>query len=110
MKKIINNPIDFVDETLDGLIKHNGPILGDTKKLKKIKDIDKLKKKINMKKFPSLEAQISSISDNIAYNNHDIQDGVSAGVFSLNDLKFSEKYLNKKNIQNIKIQYFSSPE
>ena len=30
--------------------------------------------------------------------------------FSLNDLKFSEKYLNKKNIQNIKIQYFSSPE
>ena len=104
--KYINfNGLNLTVDTLDGLIKHNGPILGDTKKLKKIKDIEKLKRKINMKKFPSLEAQISSISDNIAYNNHDIQDGVSAGVFSLNDLKeinfFKEiisSYKKKTNI------------
>ena len=45
--KYINfNGLNLTVDTLDGLIKHNGPILGDTKKLKKIKDIDKLKKKL----------------------------------------------------------------
>ena len=58
----------------------------------------------NIKKFPSLEAQIATISDNIAYNNHDIQDGISARVFSLNDLLeinfFNEIYrVYKKKIK-----------
>ena len=46
-----------------------------------------LKNKINLRKFPSLEAQIASISDDIAYNNHDIQDGYSAGLFTIHELK-----------------------
>ena len=41
---------------------------------------------INFKKFPSLEAQIAAMSDDIAYNNHDIQDGIHAGLFKLKDL------------------------
>ena len=62
-----------------------------------------LNKKIIFKNFPSLEAQISSISDDIAYNNHDIQDGMKANLFKLKDLIeinfFKEIYLShKKNI------------
>ena len=49
--------------------------------LEEIVGIKKFKKKINFKTYPYLEAQISSISDDIAYNNHDIQDGINANLF-----------------------------
>ena len=45
------------------------------------------KKKINFKNSPSLEAQIASISDDIAYNSHDLEDGLRAKLFKLEDLK-----------------------
>ena len=48
--------------------------------------MDNFKNKIAFNKFPSLEAQISAISDDIAYNNHDIQDGIRAKLFKLEDL------------------------
>ncbi len=73
-------------ETLDGLIKHNGPII-DNSKYDKILGKNIFKKKINFSKSPSLEAQISSISDDIAYNSHDLEDGLKAGLFSINDIK-----------------------
>ena len=46
-----------------------------------------LKNKIDLKSYPSIEAQIASISDDIAYNNHDIQDGFKANIFRNNELK-----------------------
>ncbi len=73
-------------ETLDGLIKHNGPII-DLKKYNNILGKNFFKKKINFKKSPSLEAQIASISDDIAYNSHDLEDGLRANLFRLNDLR-----------------------
>ena len=73
-------------ETLDGLIKHNGPIKNLTK-YKKILGIDYFKNKINFSLSPSLEAQIASISDDIAYNSHDLEDGLKSNLFNLNDLK-----------------------
>ena len=73
-------------ETLDGLIKHNGPIKNLTK-YKKILGIDYFKNKINFSLSPSLEAQIASISDDIAYNSHDLEDGLKSNLFDLNDLK-----------------------
>ena len=90
-------------ETLDGLIKHNGPIFSTTK-IEEIIGLKNLKKKIIFKQSPSLEAQISSISDDIAYNNHDIQDGIKAKLFNLNNLIeinfFKEIYSShKKNIK-----------
>ncbi len=72
-------------ETLDGLVKHNGPYKK-MKKLNSIIGIKNFKNKISFNKNTSLEAQIASISDDIAYNNHDIQDGIKANLFSLNDL------------------------
>jgi len=77
--------LNLTIETIDGLLKHNGPIF-DKHKIDKLIGLKNLKKKINYKNFPSLEAQIAAISDDIAYNNHDIQDGIKAQLFKLKDL------------------------
>ncbi len=45
------------------------------------------KNKIKFSQSPSLEAQIASISDDIAYNSHDLEDGLKSNLFSLKDLE-----------------------
>ncbi len=80
-------------ETLDGLIKHNGPVK-DLTKLNKILGNNFFKEKINFALNSSLEAQIASISDDIAYNSHDLEDGLKSNLFNLNQLK-SIPILNK---------------
>ena len=72
-------------ETLDGLVKHNGPVKNKIK-YNKILGKNFFKQKINFNNSPSLEAQIASISDDIAYNSHDLEDGLKAKLFSINDL------------------------
>ena len=89
--------LNLTIETLDGLLKHNGPIK-DLNFFNKILKKDIFKKRINFKTFPSLEAQIASISDDIAYNNHDLEDGLRANLFSLSDIKsipFIYRIINK---------------
>ena len=86
-------------ETLDGLIKHNGPVY-DLFNLNQMMGNNFFKKKINFKNSPSLEAQIASISDDIAYNSHDLEDGLRARLFKLSDLKnlpVLNKILKKHN-------------
>ena len=95
--------LNLTIETLDGLLKHNGPY-EEFEKLDSIIGVKKFKSKINFKHNTSLEAQIASISDDIAYNNHDIQDGIKAKLFTLNELIeinfFKEIYKSyKKNIK-----------
>ena len=95
--------LNLTIETLDGLLKHNGPY-EEFEKLDSIIGVKKFKNKINFKHNSSLEAQIASISDDIAYNNHDIQDGIKAKLFTLNELIeinfFKEIYKSyKKNIK-----------
>ena len=80
------NGLNLTIETLDGLLKHNGPFKNYSK-INEIIGLKYLKNKFNSLKHPSLEAQIASLSDDIAYNNHDIQDGIRAKLFALNDLK-----------------------
>jgi dGTPase len=90
-------------ETLDGLIKHNGPLKNITK-LNSMLGKNFFKDKINFKKSPSLEAQIASISDDIAYNSHDLEDGLRAKLFKLEDLE-NIPVLNlilKKHSKNVK--------
>ena len=72
-------------ETLEGLLKHNGPV-NNLDLVDRLIGIKRFKNKINFNSYPSLEAQISSISDDIAYNNHDIQDGIRAKLFKLDEL------------------------
>ena len=90
-------------ETLDGLIKHNGPVY-DLSKLNKILGNNFFKNKINFALNPSLEAQIASISDDIAYNSHDLEDGLKSNLFNLKHLK-NIPVLNKiisKHIKKLK--------
>ncbi len=89
-------------ETIDGLIKHNGPIK-DLKKINEILGKNFFKKKINFNTNSSLEAQIASISDDIAYNSHDLEDGLKSNLFKLNDLK-NISILNKIIFKHIKNQ------
>ena len=71
-------------ETMDGLVKHNGPVAQEnqTDYLKSIaKNYD-----INLDVVTHLEGQISSISDDIAYTNHDIEDGYRGGILRFEEL------------------------
>jgi len=79
------NGLNLTIETLDGLLKHNGPI-NDLALIKNLIGIKNFNNKITFNTSASLEAQISAISDDIAYNNHDIQDGIKAKMFNLTDL------------------------
>ena len=101
--------LNLTIETLDGLLKHNGPVTDD-KKVSSLIGKNAFKNKINFKTYPSLEAQISAISDDIAYNNHDIQDGIKANLFKLEELveinffkDIYKKYKRKINKNNYKI-------
>ena len=79
------NGLNLTIETLDGLVKHNGPI-NNLNNLNNILGKNCFKNRINFKNQPSLEAQISSISDDIAYNSHDLEDGLRAKLFKIEDL------------------------
>ncbi len=80
------NGLNLTLETLDGLIKHNGPVNNKTK-FNTILGKNFFKNKIKFLDNTSLEGQIAAISDDIAYNSHDLEDGLKSNLFKLNDLK-----------------------
>ena len=88
-------------ETLEGLAKHNGP-LKNINKNSTIFFFNENSMDLDLKIFPSLEAQIASISDDIAYMNHDLDDGFRAGLFRLKDLtklSFYKEFIKKYGLE-----------
>lgn len=71
-------------ETLEGLAKHNGPVTGD---LPHVLSEYNARHDLELHTFASAEAQIAALSDDIAYNNHDLHDGLRAGLFSEDDIR-----------------------
>ncbi len=99
--------LNLTIETLDGLLKHNGPIKN-LNKCNKILGKNYFTNKINFLLSPSLEAQIASISDDIAYNSHDLEDGLKSNLFKLKELEnipVLEKiiYKHKKKIKQFSL-------
>lgn len=74
-------------ETLEGVIKHNGPVAQklDRPSWNAIAEFDK-DYDLGLSTWASAEAQVAALADDIAYNNHDVDDGVAAGLFQLEEL------------------------
>jgi dGTPase len=77
------NGLNLTWDTLEGIAKHNGPVdaplpwaLGD---YAQIHDLE-------LTTHASAEAQLAAIADDIAYNHHDLHDGLRAGLFTMQDL------------------------
>ena len=70
-------------ETLEGIAKHNGPLKDDINYY--LRSYNQ-KHNLDFHTYPSCEAQVASISDDIAYNNHDLSDGLRAGLFNASEL------------------------
>jgi len=74
-------------ETLEGLVKHNGPLIGRADPGKALPEaIAHYPWDLELASYAGLEAQIASLSDDIAYVNHDIDDGLRAELFDAADL------------------------
>lgn len=71
-------------ETLEGLVKHNGPVTGNIPQT--FLDFNE-KWDLELCSHASLEAQCAAVADDIAYNAHDLDDGLRARLFHLDDLK-----------------------
>ncbi len=82
------NGLNLTWETLEGVVKHNGPhhdAIGPGTPNVAIAELQ-TQMDLQLETHASLEAQIAALSDDIAYNNHDVEDGLRAGLFHLQDL------------------------
>ena len=76
------NGLNLSWEALEGLAKHNGPISNPGWAMAAAN----AEWDLELDSWPSLEAQVAAIADDIAYDNHDIDDGLRAGLLDINEL------------------------
>ena len=69
-------------EALEGLAKHNGPVKQPAWAMAEAND----RWDLQLSTWPGLEAQVAAISDDIAYDNHDVDDGLRAGLLEIDEL------------------------
>jgi len=93
-------------ETLEGLVKHNGPLVGPRAARRQVPepilaycDLHDLE----LSTFASVEAQAAALADDIAYNNHDIDDGFRAGFFTFAEL--AEVPLAGRTLDEVRAAY-----
>ena len=76
-------------EMLEGLVKHNGPLLTPDTMIEQLpaafREFEHLAD-LELDTFAGPEAQVAALADDIAYNNHDIDDGIAAGLFTIEDM------------------------
>ncbi len=70
-------------ETLEGLVKHNGPLRNPAAYIADYND----RHRLDLHTQPSAEAQIAAMADDVAYHSHDLDDGLRARLFAVDDLK-----------------------
>ncbi|MEZ5655678.1 MAG: deoxyguanosinetriphosphate triphosphohydrolase [Sphingobium sp.] len=69
-------------DMLEGLAKHNGPVANPNWAMRELDVMFAL----DLDSWPSLEAQVAAIADDIAYDNHDIDDGLRAGMLTIEQI------------------------
>jgi dGTPase len=82
--------LNLTFETLEGLAKHNGPILGEGRRETILRGAIReagLEGRLHLSKFAPAEAQVAAVADDIAYDSHDLDDGLRAGLLKLEDLR-----------------------
>jgi len=87
--------LNLTVETLEGLVKHNGPLIGAGARseggglpvLREAISAAGYERLLALELHAPAEAQVAAVADDIAYNNHDIDDGLRAGLITLADLK-----------------------
>lgn len=95
--------INLTWETLEGLAKHNGPVRHPGWALA---DID-AEFPLDLRSHASLEAQIAAVADDIAYDNHDIDDGLRAGLLTLDQLM--EQPFVAANFREVEARFPGAP-
>ena len=90
-------------ETLEGLAKHNGPVLLKTWAMSEVDD----QWPLDLTSWAGLEAQVAALADDIAYDNHDIDDGVRAGLLTLDQML--EEPLVRSNWDRVRSRYPDAP-
>ncbi len=73
-------------ETLEGVVKHNGPIADDAEIRPAIADLDS-RFSLELRHYPSAEAQLANLADDIAYLSHDFDDALRAGLFDIDAIR-----------------------
>ncbi|GLO78590.1 deoxyguanosinetriphosphate triphosphohydrolase [Sulfitobacter pontiacus] len=83
-------------DTLEGLAKHNGPVTGE---LPWALAAYERQHDLELETFASAEAQVAAIADDVAYNHHDLHDGLRAELFSTDEL--AELPILKQNFAEV---------
>jgi dGTPase len=94
------NGLNLTWESLEGIVKHNGIILNN---IPFHTNVYNRKHDLLLNNQPLLESQIAAISDDVAYNNHDVEDAIRAGLLSIDQLK--ENVFFKNIIIQLKKEY-----
>ena len=79
------NGLNLSWETLEGVVKHKGPVTGPAADRDAISMIDQ-QFHLELQNYASAEAQLANLADDIAYLSHDFDDGLRAGLFRLEDI------------------------
>jgi dGTPase len=79
------NGLNLSWETIEGVVKHSGPVTGTAADRDYITMIDQ-QFHLELQNYASAEAQIANLADDIAYLSHDFDDGLRAGLFRLEDI------------------------
>jgi dGTPase len=91
--------LNLTFECREGILKHCS--------LRNARELGELGERFIRRRQPSLEAQLSNLADEIAYNNHDVDDGLRAGLITLEDL--SEVELFERQRRKVLAQYADLP-
>lgn len=88
-------------ETLEGVVKHNGPLTGQAVPPPLV-DYDE-QHSLELHTWPGAEAQVAALSDDIAYNSHDLDDGFRAGLFGFDEIR--EVPLVGEAVAEVEVRY-----